>query len=76
MRQKPIRRFNDIVHRALLREIGAADDPLPEHLGDLAEHVSRSAWGRGVFRLGDPVNVRVEEIRRWKGKVELSLGAH
>jgi hypothetical protein len=37
----PIRRFSDIIcHRALLREIGAADDPLPEHLGDLAEHVS------------------------------------
>jgi ribonuclease R len=148
----PIRRFSDIIcHRALLREIGAADDPLPEHLGDLAEHVSAReregaeleyladdiclAWllervlfergwdesfdgeitgvipsglfvrfgdvfegllparrmhgdyfelnplgtalagrrGGGVFRLGDPISVRVEEIRRWEGKVELSL---
>jgi ribonuclease R len=148
----PIRRFSDIVcHRALLREIGAADDPLPEHLGELAEHCSDRereiaeieyaaddiclAWllerelfergwderwvgeitgvipsglfvrfgdvfegylpvrrlpgdyfelnefgtalvgrrGRGVFRLGDPVEVLVEEIRRWEGKVEVSL---
>jgi ribonuclease R len=147
----PIRRFSDIiVHRALLRELGA-DDPLPEDLGSLAEHVSERereaadveymaddiclAWllestlfergwdepfegeiigvipsglfvrfgdvfegflparrmpgdyfelntigtalagrrGGGVFRLGDPISVRVEEIRRWEGKVELSL---
>jgi ribonuclease R len=27
----------------------------------------------GVFRLGDPIEVRVEEVRRWEGKVELSL---
>src|SRR5262245_12321184 len=148
----PIRRFSDVIcHRALLREIGVADDPLPEHLGDLAEHVSARereaaeleyladdiclAWllervlfergwdesfdgeitgaipsglfvrfgdvfegflparrmhgdyfelnplgtalvgrrGGGVFRLGDPISVRVEEIRRWEGKVELAL---
>ncbi|HZQ65073.1 MAG TPA: RNB domain-containing ribonuclease [Gaiellaceae bacterium] len=30
--------------------------------------------GGGVFRLGDPISVRVEEIRRSEGKVELSLG--
>jgi ribonuclease R len=29
----------------------------------------------GVFRLGDPISVRVEENRRWEGKVELSLAA-
>ena len=29
--------------------------------------------GDGVFRLGDPIEVVVEEIRRWEGKVELSL---
>jgi len=28
--------------------------------------------GGGVFRLGDPIEVVVEEIRRWEGKVELS----
>jgi ribonuclease R len=148
----PIRRYPDlVVHRALLREIGASDEPLPEHLGDLAEHTSARereaaqleyvaddiclAWlleatlfergwdepfegeitgvipsglfvrfgdvfegylparrlpndyfelnavgtalagkrGGGVFRLGDRIDVRVEEIRRWEGKVELSL---
>jgi ribonuclease R len=148
----PIRRYPDlIVHRALLRELGAGDDPLPDHLGDLAEHTSGRereaaeieyraddiclAWllddrlfergwdepwegeitgvipsglfirfgdvfegylparrmpgdyfelndtgtamagrrGGGVYRLGDPIRVLVEEIRRWEGKVELSL---
>jgi len=37
----PIRRYPDlVVHRALLRELGLADDPLPEDLQSLAEHVS------------------------------------
>jgi ribonuclease R len=37
----PIRRYPDlVVHRALLRELGAADEPLPEELAELAEHVS------------------------------------
>ena len=37
----PIRRYPDLVcHRALLRELGAADDPLPEELPELAEHAS------------------------------------
>jgi ribonuclease R len=37
----PIRRYPDLVcHRALLRELGAADDPAPEDLGALAEHTS------------------------------------
>ena len=139
-----------VVHRALLRELGVSDEPLPEHLSDLAEHTSARervaaeleyladdiclAWlleselfdrgwndpwpgeitgvipsglfvrfgevfegylparrlqgdyfelndlgtalagrrGGGVFRLGDPIEVVVEEIRRWEGKVELS----
>jgi ribonuclease R len=29
--------------------------------------------GGGVFRLGDPIQVRVEEIRRSEGKIELAL---
>jgi ribonuclease R len=149
----PIRRYPDlVVHRALLRELGAADDPPPPDLHDLAEHTSARereagdvehaadaiclAWllerelfkrgwdepwegeiigvipsglfarfgevfegyvparripgdyfevntlgtalvgrrGGRTFRLGDPVRVLVEEIRRWEGKVELSLG--
>jgi ribonuclease R len=148
----PIRRYPDlVVHRALLRELGAGDDPVPEELDESADHCStreRSAaeveyraddiclawlledvlfergWeepfggeitgmiGSGLFirfgdvfegflparrlhgdfyeldpletrlvgrrggrsfRLGDPIDVRVEEIRKTEGKVELSL---
>ena len=37
----PIRRYPDLVcHRALLRELGASDEPLPEDLPELAEHAS------------------------------------
>jgi ribonuclease R len=37
----PIRRYPDlVVHRALLRELGAADEPLPDELEDLAEWTS------------------------------------
>jgi ribonuclease R len=37
----PIRRYPDlVVHRALLRELGAADDPPPAELEALAEHTS------------------------------------
>jgi ribonuclease R len=148
----PIRRYPDLVcHRALLRELGLGDEPLPEDLGSLADHVSarereiadveyaaddiclawllndtlyESGWetafdgeitgliGSGMFvrfgevfegylparrlpgdyfelnslgtrlvgrrggrsyRLGDSMEVRVEEIRRAEGKVEVSL---
>ena len=27
-----------------------------------------------AYRLGDPIRVRVEDVRRWEGKVELALG--
>ena len=151
IRRSPIRRYPDlVVRRALLRELGASDEPLPADLGWLAEHTSARereaavieyladdiclAWlleaqlfergwddpwpgeitgvipsglfvrfgdvfegylparrlqgdyfelntlgialagrrGGGVFRLGDPIEVRVEEIRRAEGKVEIS----
>jgi ribonuclease R len=37
----PIRRYPDLVcHRALLRELGAEDEPLPDDLADLAAHAS------------------------------------
>ncbi len=148
----PIRRYSDgICHRALLREIGASDEPLPDDLPALAEHLSTRereaaaveyqadeiclAWllndtlfergwdttfegeiigmigsglfvrfdevfegflparrlpgdffevnapgtalrgrrGGRTFRLGDPIEVRVEAVRRAEGKVELSV---
>jgi ribonuclease R len=148
----PIRRYPDlVVHRALLREVGADDEPLPEDLDVAADHCSQIeraaaeieyraddiclAWllddvlfergwestfsgeitgmiGSGLFvrfgdvfegmlparrlrgdfyelndletklvgrrsgrsyRLGDAIEVRVEEIRKTEGKVELGL---
>jgi ribonuclease R len=37
----PIRRYPDlVVHRTLLRELGAADEPTPDELPELAEHTS------------------------------------
>ena len=148
----PIRRYSDSTcHRALLRELGLSDEPMPDDLPGLAEHLSARerevadiehaaddiclAWlltdtlyqggwettfegeiigviGSGLFvrfgevfegylparrlpgdyfelnplgtrlvgrrggrsyRLGDGIAVRVEEIRRAEGKVELSL---
>ncbi len=147
----PIRRYPDlVVHRALLRELGASDEHGPGDLEGLAEHTSARereaakveyladeiclAWlleaelfergwetpwdgeiigligsglfarfgevfegflparrlggdyfelndlgtalagrrGGGAFRLGDPIQVRVERIERTEGKVELS----
>jgi len=148
----PIRRYPDlIVHRALVRELGLGDDPVPDDLTELAVHTSAReraaaqveyaadeiclAWllddrlgelgweaafegeivgliGSGLFarfgsvfegflparrlpgeffelnatatalvgrrsgrayRLGDPIEVRVEGIARHEGKVELAL---
>jgi ribonuclease R len=147
----PIRRYPDLVcHRALLRELGASDEPLPEDLAELAEQVSVRerqaaqieyradeiclAWllerrlfelgwdetfageivglipsglfarfdevfegfvparrlagdyfelnalgtalvgrrGGRTYRLGDPIEVRVQEVRKAEGKVELA----
>jgi ribonuclease R len=147
----PIRRYPDlVVHRALLRELGVSDDPVPEDLPEVAEHASvrerhaaqleyradelclawllerrlfERGWGTnfggeitgvipsGIFvrfddvfegyvparrlpgdyfelnelatalvgrhggrsyRLGDPIEVRVQDIRRNEGKVELA----
>jgi ribonuclease R len=53
----PIRRYPDLVcHRALLREIGAADEPLPEELHELAEDTSASE------RAATAVEYRADEI--------------
>jgi ribonuclease R len=146
----PIRRYPDlVVHRALLRELGQDEEPLPEDLDESAEHCSLReraaadveyraddiclAWllddvlfdhgweepfsgeivgmigsglfvrfgdvfegfvparrlpgdfyeidatetrlvgrrGGRIFRLGDPIDVKVQEIRKIEGKVEL-----
>jgi ribonuclease R len=147
----PIRRYPDlVVHRALLREVGQGDDPVPEDLDEAAEHSSAQeraaaeieyraddiclAWlledvlfergweatfdgeitgmigsglfvrfgdvfegflpvrrlpgyyeiddtetalvgrrGGSIYRLGDPISVAVEQVRRTEGKVELRL---
>jgi ribonuclease R len=150
----PIRRYPDLVcHRALLRELGVSDEPLPEDLPELAEQASVRereaaqleyradeiclAWllerrlfelgwetvfegeivglipsglfvlfedvfeglvparrlagdyfelntlgtalvgrrGGRTYRLGDPIEVRVQEIRRNEGKIELAPAA-
>jgi ribonuclease R len=147
----PIRRYPDlVVHRALLRELGVSDEPLPEDLAEDAAHASTRerraakleyradelclAWlleqrlfelgweaifggeitglipsglfvrfgevfegyvpvrrltgdyfelnelgtalvgrrGGRTYRLGDPIQVRVQDIRRSEGKVELA----
>jgi ribonuclease R len=53
----PIRRYPDLVcHRALLREIGATDEPLPEELEELAEHTSAKE------RAATAVEYRADEI--------------
>ena len=148
----PIRRYPDlVVHRALLRELGASDEPLPDDLEEQAQHASERerhaskleyraddlclAWllerrlfelgwettfegeitglipsglfarfgdvfegfvparrlpgdyfelnelatalvgrrGGRTYRLGDPLEVRVADLRRSEGKVELEL---
>ncbi|HEX6490158.1 MAG TPA: ribonuclease R family protein, partial [Gaiellaceae bacterium] len=53
----PIRRYPDlVVHRALLRELGATDEPLPEDLGELAVHASARE------RAAAEVEYRADEI--------------
>jgi ribonuclease R len=51
---------------------------LPGDYFELNEVGTSMAGRRGgrTFRLGDPIEVHVEEIRRWEGKVELSLAPH
>ena len=51
----PIRRYPDlVVHRALLRELGAAQEPVPDDLAAVAEHTSfREREAAGVEYLAD-----------------------
>jgi ribonuclease R len=53
----PIRRYPDlVVHRSLLRELGLADDPVPEELEELAE------WTSQRERQAAQVEYRADEI--------------
>ena len=53
----PIRRYPDlVVHRALLRELGVSDEPLPEDLEDLAE------WSSVRERELSSVEYKADEI--------------
>jgi ribonuclease R len=53
----PIRRYPDLVcHRALLRELGVAEEPLPEELEELAEHSSAQE------RAATAIEYRADEI--------------
>jgi ribonuclease R len=53
----PIRRYPDlIVHRVLLRELGLADELLPEELDDLAD------WTSGQERRAAEIEYRADEI--------------
>jgi ribonuclease R len=53
----PIRRYPDlVVHRALLRELGAADEPVPGDLPELADHLSaRERAAAGVEYAADAI---------------------
>jgi ribonuclease R len=53
----PIRRYADlVVHRALLRELGQADDALPGDLAAIAEHISETE------RAATQIEYRADEI--------------
>jgi ribonuclease R len=60
------------VHRALLQELGQGDDPVPAHLGGLAEHTSaRERQAAQVEYLADEICLawRLEDVlfeRGWE----------
>jgi len=82
----PIRRYPDlVVHRALLRELGLADDPLPEDLHELAEHTSaREREAAQIEYLADEICLawlldrRLFELgweERWEGEIIGLIGS-
>jgi ribonuclease R len=82
----PIRRYPDlIVHRALLRELGQGDDPLPDDLPELAEHASaREREAAQVEYLADDICLAwlLEDVllargweERWEGEITGLIGS-
>jgi ribonuclease R len=82
----PIRRYPDlVVHRALLRELGLADDPPPADLAELAEHAStREREAARIEHLADDIclawllEARLYELgwdERWEGEIVGLVGS-
>jgi ribonuclease R len=82
----PIRRYPDlIVHRALLRELGLSDDPLPGDLHELAERTSsREREAAQIEYLADEICLawllerRLYELgwdERWPGEITGLIGS-
>ena len=82
----PIRRYPDlVVHRALLRELGQSDDPLPEDLPHLAEWTSERERDAGrLEHLADDICLawllddRLYELgwdERWEGEIVGVIGS-
>ena len=70
-RRRPVR----AVRRRIRGIRPRADDPRRLLRADAARHRPQGRRGGRVFRLGDPLTVRVEEVRRMEGKVELRLAS-
>jgi ribonuclease R len=82
----PIRRHPDlVVHRALLRELGQGDDPLPDDLAALAEHTSaREREAAALEYLADDMCLAwlLEDVLRergweepWDGEITGAIGS-
>ncbi len=82
----PIRRYPDlVVHRALLRELGLADDPLPGDLSALAEDVSGASGRRGRSSTSQTTSAsrgcsRTRLLERgwdeaWEGEITGAIGS-
>jgi ribonuclease R len=82
----PIRRYPDlVVHRALLRELGQGDDPLPEDLAGLAQHASaRERSAAELEYLADDVCLAwlLDDVLRdrgwdepWEGEITGAIGS-